>query len=151
MWQRIQTLYLIIIAVLMVLFAFSDIFILSSTDGRALILDAWTLRDLSSQTSQAGVWGLGVLAILAGVLAVSVIFIYRNRVLQARLSTLNALLLVGLIGLMGYAGYTTSAGLSLGFKFAIAYPLIAVILQVMTIRAIWLDEALVRTSQRLRD
>lgn len=151
MWQRIQTLYLIIIAVLMVLFAFSDIFILSSTDGRALILDAWTLRDLSSQTSQAGVWGLGVLAILAGVLAVSVIFIYRNRVLQARLSTLNALLLVGLIGLMGYAGYTTSAGLSLGFKFAIAYPLIAVILQVMTIRAIWMDEALVRTSQRLRD
>lgn len=151
MWQRIQTLYLIIVAVLMVLFAFSDIFILSSTDGKALILDAWTLRDLSTQTSQAGVWGLGVLAILAGVLAVSIIFIYRNRVLQARLSTLNALLLVGLIGLMGYAGYTTSAGLSLGFKFAIAYPLIAVILQVMTIRAIWLDEALVRTSQRLRD
>lgn len=151
MWQRIQTLYLIIVAVLMVLFAFSDIFILSSTDGKALILDAWTLRDLSTQTSQAGVWGLGVLAILAGVLAVSIIFIYRNRVLQARLSTLNTLLLVGLIGLMGYAGYTTSAGLSLGFKFAIAYPLIAVILQVMTIRAIWMDEALVRTSQRLRD
>lgn len=151
MWQRIQTLYLIIIALLMGLFAFSDIFILSSTDGKAVILDAWTLRDLSTQTSQAGVWGMGVLAILAGVLAVSVIFIYRNRVLQARLSTLNALLLVGLIGLMGYAGYTTSAGLSLGFKFAIAYPLVAVILQVMAIRAIWLDEALVRTSQRLRD
>lgn len=151
MWQRIQTLYLIIIALLMGLFAFSDIFILSSTDGKALILDAWTLRDLSTQTSQAGVWGMGVLAILAGVLAVSVIFIYRNRVLQARLSTLNALLLVGLVGLMGYAGYTTSAGLSLGFKFAIAYPLVAVILQVMAIRAIWLDEALVRTSQRLRD
>lgn len=151
MWQRIQTLYLIIIALLMGLFAFSDIFILSSTDGKAVILDAWTLRDLSTQTSQAGVWGMGVLAILAGVLAVSVIFIYRNRVLQARLSTLNALLLVGLVGLMGYAGYTTSAGLSLGFKFAIAYPLVAVILQVMAIRAIWLDEALVRTSQRLRD
>lgn len=149
MWQRIQTVYLVLIAVLMGIFAVSDLFILSSS-GQALILDAWTLRDGGTGDTLGGIWGIGVLAVLSAVVAMVDLFLYRRRVLQARIGTLNAILLLGLIGLLFYAGYTYSSGASLGYKFVLALPVVSLILQVLAVRGILADETLVRVSNRLR-
>lgn len=150
MWQRIQTLYLVLVATLMGIFAFSEIFIITTPAGEALILDAWTLRSVATGENIGGAWGIGVLSIIAMFIAIVDIFLYKRRVLQGRIAIFNAILLVGLVGLIVYSGYSYSAGVQLGFKFAVALPLVAIILQIMATRGILADEALVRISERLR-
>lgn len=151
MWQRIQTLYLVIVGVAMGLFAFSDIFVVSQ-GSESLILDAWSLKNVTASQTSGGVWGIGALAILSGLLALASIFLYGRRILQARIGVVIIGLLIGLIALVAYTGYTISspAGAILGVRFALALPFISVVLMVMAVRAIWADEALVRMSQRLR-
>lgn len=149
MWQRIQTLYLIIIALLMGIFAFSDIFLVV-IGGETMVVDAWTKRDATTGMSAAGMWGIGILSILSAVVAVVQIFMFKQRVRQSRLGVFNAILLVGLCALIAYAGYTYSIDGVLAFKFALALPPICVILQILAVRAILADETLVRMSERLR-
>lgn len=155
MWQRIQTLYLVIVAVLMGLFAFSDIFLLTSQAGEAFLMSAWGLRGATQtvlgQMDASWVWSLGVLAIINVVVAVVAIFFYHNRPLQARITIFSTLLSIGITGLMAFLGYNYSESTQIGFKFALVYPLVSIILQVMAVRAIWADETLVRISNRLRD
>lgn len=151
MWQRIQTLYLLLVALLMSLFAFSEVFILTH-GGKAFILKAWSIvstdpTSLVDAPEGPSVWVLGVLAVISAVVAVVTIFYYKRRVVQARIAVGNALVQVGLVGYMAYLGYVYPIE---GFKFAMVYPLISVILQVLAARAIWADELLVRISNRLR-
>lgn len=150
MWQRIQTLYLALVSVLMVLFALSDIFLLSQPGGQAFVLDAWSLQDLTTGARTGGFWSIGVLSVISALVALASIFLYKRRVLQSRLGVGNVLLLAGIVILIFYAGYTYSKGAMLGFKFALALPFVSIILQVLAVRGILADETLVRLSNRLR-
>lgn len=150
MWQRIQTLYLILVSVLMVLFALSDIFLLSQPGGQALLVDAWSLHDVATGERIGGFWSIGVLSVVSALIALGSVFLYKRRVLQARIGMGNVILLAGLVVLIFYVGYTYSKEAMLGFKFALALPFVSIILQVLAVRGILSDETLVRLSNRLR-
>lgn len=67
-----------------------------------------------------------------------------------RLVAFTIILLLGLFGLFFYFTYAAFEDARVAFKIPVAFPLIAVILDYLAIRAIGKDEALVRSLDRIR-
>ncbi len=98
------------------------------------------------------VWPLAVLEITIPLLSLVILFLYHHRVLQARLCTINILLMLGYYAAL--AIYTWQAC----SRFAVMWHptvwtslfLVTIVLSFMALRAILHDEALVRAADRLR-
>ena len=97
-------------------------------------------------------WGLFVLALIIALLSLYIVFLYKKRKLQMRLTMLGMLLTVGYLVYYTVEAVklTNTLQASYGFKFALALPIITIILLFMPRRAIRKDEVLVRMSNRLR-
>ena len=99
-----------------------------------------------------GLWGLFITTALIPLLAFSDIFLYRKRLLQARLNIFLAMLCLGYYGVL--AIYIWQAKLALGVDWHIlpyaSFPLICFVLTLMATRRILKDEALVRAADRIR-
>ena len=164
MIQRVQTVYLLIVVVLMAcLFVvpFAEFISLSElgsmrftacglfetdADGRAA---AYVMRSTT--------WPLTVLAALTGVVALITIMLFKRRMLQIRLCVLNMVLLVGLqvmlivlVKMLTAQPELLGGSSQMGFKLIAVSPLISAILTYLALRAIGRDEALVRSLDRLR-
>ena len=79
-----------------------------------------------------------------------VIFLYKKRILQIRILVFSMVLLLGLFGLFFYFAYAGFTGAKVAFKIPVVFPIVAVILDYLAIRAIGKDEALVRSLNRIR-
>ncbi|MCK3685459.1 DUF4293 domain-containing protein [Maribellus sp. YY47] len=84
------------------------------------------------------------------VLHVIILFMYKKRMLQIRLLVFTIILLLGLFGMFFYFAYAGFEGAKVAFKVPVAFPIVAVILDWLAIRAIGKDEALIRSLNRLR-
>lgn len=94
-----------------------------------------------------------ILMVLIEIIQVLIIFLYKNRIRQIRLATLNLLLMLGLFGVSMYFLYSSASDFNEPlkiFKVAMAFPLVAAIFNYLAIRAIGKDEALVRSIDRIR-
>ena len=90
------------------------------------------------------------IVVLAGVVFLADIFLFKNRKLQVTLSRLGlALMLIG-AGYSSYLWYSDSAGASATPDVGIALPVLAVIFALLAGRYIAKDEKLVRSADRLR-
>lgn len=78
------------------------------------------------------------------------IFLYKKRILQIRILVFSIVLLLGLFGLFFYFSYAGFDSAKIAFKIPVAFPLVAVILDYLAIRAIGKDEALIRSLNRIR-
>ena len=78
------------------------------------------------------------------------IFLYKKRILQIRILVFSIVLLLGLFGLFFYFSYAGFDNAKIAFKIPVAFPLVAVILDYLAIRAIGKDEALIRSLNRIR-
>lgn len=78
------------------------------------------------------------------------IFLFKKRILQIRILAFTIILLVGLCGLFFYFTYASFEEVKVAFKVGVAFPIVAVILDWLAIRAIGKDEALVRSLNRIR-
>ncbi len=93
------------------------------------------------------------LMVLIGIITVlhfAGLFLYKKRILQIRILVFSIILLLGLFGLFFYFTYMGFEGAKVAFKIPVAFPLIAVILDWLAIRAIGKDEALIRSLNRIR-
>lgn len=79
-----------------------------------------------------------------------IIFMYKKRILQIRITVFTIILLLGLTGLFFYFLYTGFTGAKVAFKVPMVFPVVAIILDYLAIRAIGKDEALVRSLDRIR-
>ena len=100
-----------------------------------------------------GMWGLLLTTLCIPVLALVDIFLYRKRILQARLNIFLVVLCVGYYGIL--AMFIWFAKMNLGTTEWHLYawsgiPLICLVLTLMATRRILKDEALVRAADRLR-
>ena len=164
MIQRIQTLYLLLVVVLGTLLCFFppvEFLLPESTEYISL-----TAFDK---------WPLAVMSIAIPLLALVVIFLYKRRLLQARLNIMNVVLCLGYYALLalyvayimkgyeplGSLQFPLQGGESLPFEGEVrrgqwyltiwaAIPLVNVVLTMMATRRILKDEALVRAADRLR-
>jgi hypothetical protein len=75
---------------------------------------------------------------------------YKKRIRQIRVAVFTIVLLLGLFGIFFYFTYAGFEGAKVAFKIPVAFPLIAIILDYLAIRAIGKDEALIRSLNRIR-
>ncbi len=159
MIQRIQTLYLLLVAVCMVLLmCFAPIQFLTPETAEIQqqyelgFLHLQNTTDAANITNVSSVWALAVLEIAIAALALVIVFLFKKRLLQARLCIINIFLMIGYYAVL--AVYTFFACKQLGVDWFInvwaALPIVGVILTFMAMRAIAKDEALVRAADRLR-
>ena len=95
MWQRIQTVWLVLVALLMAVFAFQDIAVFTLPGGTFCFLDNWHIYSGTDGVGQHNVWGIGALSIVSAVLALRLVFLYKRRMLQMRFTVLLLFLIVG--------------------------------------------------------
>ena len=150
MIQRIQTLYLLLVVILgTVLCFFSPVQFLAPEATEYISLQAFDK------------WPLAVMTLAIPLLALVVIFLFKRRLLQARLNIMNVILCLGYYALValytafvvkGYEpiGETTLAGAKWYLNVWAAIPLVNIVLTMMATRRILKDEALVRAADRLR-
>lgn len=152
MIQRIQTVYLLIALILLGLLAWLPL-------GEILVggqFYNFTINGIKSDQTQELIYnGLPLLMMLVIILVLQlvIIFGFKKRVRQMRLATFNIILMFGILGVSWYfiqAGLKQIGDGVYHFKIAMAFPIVAAILNYLAIRAIGKDEALVRSVDRIR-
>lgn len=150
MIQRIQTLYLLAVVILGITLCFVPVVQLV-TPADAAELQVWELSAIGGAPVQ-GLWGLLLTTALIPFLALVDIFLYKKRLLQARLNIFSSMLCLGYYGVL--AIYIWQAKLALGVDWHImpwaSIPLVCMVLTLMATRRILKDEALVRAADRIR-
>lgn len=150
MIQRIQTLYLLAVVALGIALIFLPVLQLV-TPEEAAELQVWEVSAFGGAPLE-GIWGLTLTTVLIPLLALVDIFLYRNRILQARLNIFTVMLCLGWYGVV--AIYVWQAKLALGVEWHIlpwaSFPLVCMVLTMMATRRILRDEALVRAADRIR-
>ncbi|MFV0268556.1 MAG: DUF4293 domain-containing protein [Draconibacterium sp.] len=147
MIQRIQTVYILIAEVLIVtLFGLK----LADLSVNGELLEFYAKGIMNGQESVFN--GLPILIFigLITLLHVVILFMYKKRVSQIRLLVFTIILLLGLFGMFFYFACAGFDGAQVAFKIPVAFPVVAVILDWLAIRAIGKDEALIRSLNRLR-
>lgn len=149
MIQRIQTVYLFLAAVLAVVAMFVSP-IMFTTPAEAAVQQSYLFGFAS--LGEMSTWALPVVLILIAALSVVDIFLFRKRILQARLCVFTVFFCLGYYALL--AMYTWFAVQRMGVEWYIEWsaclPLISLVLTMMAVRRILADEALVRAADRLR-
>ncbi|HBL76173.1 MAG: hypothetical protein A2W90_10225 [Bacteroidetes bacterium GWF2_42_66] len=147
MIQRIQTLYVFISLVLMVLLLvlpFAEIV----DNGNIYQFDKLGISGGAGQIQNG--WSIGALISIIVLLHLVVINSYKKRIRQMRLLVFSILLMIGLFGMFYFFSYFSFDNAQISFKIVVAFPLVAIILDYLAIRAIGKDEALIRSIDRIR-
>jgi len=149
MIQRQQTIWWFLIGVFAVLMLFFDWMTLFVTDGNYTLSSAGIVKD--GATVIPGTM-LTVYLILEAVFNIVIIFLYKKRILQSRLTIISIILSLGTYGLVALYRYMsfTEEVTSTNFNWPLVLPLISAILGIMAFRHVLLDEAKVRSLDRLR-
>ena len=152
MIQRIQSVYLLLVAVLLVVATCLPVGTFVETGGVSLHSFkplGLTLADGEFQST----WGLFGLLLLSAVVALCTIFLFRNRILQIRMTIFGSLLVIGYYVVFFIFLYVLKQrldGAAFQMGWALCLPVICLILDYLSIRAIYRDEELVRSTERLR-
>ena len=150
MIQRIQTLYLLLVVILGTLLCFFSPVQFLLPDGTEYI----SLQAFDK-------WPLAVISVAIPLLALVNIFLFKHRLLQARLNIMNVIFCIGYYALVALyvafvvKGYEPIHGMTLThtdwyINLWTAIPAINIVLTMMATRRILKDEALVRAADRLR-
>jgi len=149
MIQRIQSVYLLVVTILMVICMCSPVgSIIASTNeisefGNLCI----TLPD---GTKDYATWALFVILLVVAGLSFGTIFLFKKRMLQIRLTIFSSVMLIGYyLALVAYI-FMLAEDTSFTPSWTICLPFIGIILNWLAIRGIGADEALVKAYDRLR-
>ena len=154
MIQRIQTVYLLVATVLMALSLIMPIAVFQ-VSGAEFELGAFSLHNDAVAYYNPVVW-MGIILSAATMLPLVTIFLFKRRTLQIRLCAVEAVLLLGSLAFMAIF-YFCSDTIFDGFDVQNEYfgmgaimPVLSLILVVLAARAIFKDEVLVRSLDRIR-
>ena len=151
MIQRIQSVYLLLVTILLVMTAFMPIGYFIETDNITTHIFKPLGVSLANGEFQS-TWGLFGILILSAIIAFGTIFLYRNRMLQIRMTIFSSILLVGFYIAFLVFMFVLKEDLNAGFhlKWALSLSVICIILNYLSFRAIYRDEVMVRAADRLR-
>lgn len=155
MIQRIQSLYLLVVVVLSTITFFMPLVgFINSAEGLQYIMNykGIFLVQETGNVFQGDVWTLSVLSALIPLISLISLFLFKNRVLQLRLSFFNMVLMAGwyvlLLISVWFAKSLYQADWTL--ELVTAFPLVNIILTLLAVRAIGKDEALIKSLNRIR-
>jgi len=155
MIQRIQTVYLFIVAGLFIAIMFLPLAVVNS-GGATFSFELMGLISPTQPTEIAfSTWPLMGLAVIITLISVAAVFLYKKRIFQMRVCVYNILIITGFCILFGY--YLWQMGksavlqdMSFTMRIWASFPIISIIFNYLAIRNIGADEALVRSLERLR-
>ena len=149
MIQRIQTVYLLIVAVLSVI-------VISTPLGSLITPDSAIneMTNLSITTADGAVtydpWALFAIQMVSATIALGTIFLYKKRMLQIRLCLFNMILLIGYYITLVVFVYMLKESNTFTPSWSVCLPFVNIVLSWLALRAIGKDEALVRSLNSLR-
>ncbi len=159
MIQRIQSLFLLVIALSGVIFLFTPILEIINYES-FYTMDAFNVFEMENNAKKPlkSNIGLAVMSIIITLLASIIIFLYKNRPLQIKLAKFLILLLaLELAALFFYSdaaksflSATPKDQTSISYKIGVVIPIISIVFAYLTIRFIKKDDELVRSADRLR-
>ncbi|MCF8335476.1 MAG: DUF4293 domain-containing protein [Bacteroidales bacterium] len=153
MIQRIQTLYMFIAFVLMLLLFFFPLAEILSGEGQVYTYRFDGLYYAGHETVYIRtIPPIILLSVIVGINFIS-IFLYKRRITQMRINFINMLLMLGYAGLVYFYVRDFSNSLDselITYKLFDAFPFVAAIFTYLAIRAIGKDEALIRSIDRIR-
>lgn len=154
MWQRIQTVYLGIAIVAGILMLFLPVATLTGAEGTVTYL----LTGISGpgEMDSELPWPVLLLAAVVIIVNAGAVVLFKNRGTQMRLLKLNLLLATGLlVATMFYvdvamAPFADQEAVEESYGIGLVLPLVIMLLTFLANRAVKKDEALVRSTERLR-
>ena len=149
MIQRIQSVYLLVVTILMVICMCSPI--------GSIITNANEISELGNLcitfpdgTKDYSPWALFVILLVVAALSFVTIFLFKKRMLQIRLTIFSSVVLIGYyMALVAYL-FMLAEDTPFSASWTICLPFAALILNWLAIRGIGADEALVKAYDRLR-
>lgn len=155
MIQRIQTLYLLGIVILSCFTVFLPIAdLINVKENLHYLMDfkGISLLQPTGNILESTTWLLSSFATVFGVIALTTIFSFKNRVKQIRLSVLNMVFMLGYYLLLCIYIWLACSQLNTEWHlhFSTVFPLVSIILNYLAIGAIGKDENLVKSADRLR-
>ncbi|MCU0417579.1 MAG: DUF4293 domain-containing protein [Cytophagaceae bacterium] len=153
MLQRIQSVYLFLSATIVSLALFIKIW--SAATNESVVLDAFSANVTSGGTlTTKNVGYIGGVLVLSVVLNFYTIFQYNHRKRQVLWTNLNNVLLCLVMGLyyweISVLKQALTGAYSDNWGFGFFVPLIGLLLNILAIRAIKKDEALIQSVDRIR-
>ena len=137
MWQRIQTLYLLISTALVAALCFSTAYSVAGPDGLERI-SWWQL-----QKPYFGIL-LGILAFLV----VLALVVFRARILQMRLAVLSGIIALGMQAWVAYLYFSFEGPV---FSWTAVFPLVICICNLLAARGCFQDQLVVESAYRVRE
>ena len=137
MWQRIQTLYLLLSMVLVGLLFFVNKAVIPGADG-----------SIAQEITYTVYTPYLILVILITLLHLIALTTFRVRVLQMRTAMFAALVTLGLQAWLAVDYFTADPGVV--FRVSVLFPLAAIVLDVLAARSILADQLMVESVARLR-
>jgi len=144
MLQRVQTIYLIIAALLSGVVAFLVPFWNDINGGIVMLADV-------VQSEIAVYRAVPILFVLSSIISVAVIFLYKNRTKQIIGNRLNIVINFLLLGIIVYRLLILPGEIDISKKgIGVFIPLMVIVLLALANKAILKDEKLVKSVDRLR-
>jgi hypothetical protein len=156
MIQRKQSVYFLLVAVLMSWLLVRPYAEITLMDGRMLIFHSPAIRCYSTPhdfVNFSYTIPLVLLVIITGILNFVNIFLFSRRIRQIRLCAVSAVLMILILLTMVYYYFMTKNSMEHtlhAFRVAAIFPIIGLILNFLAYRAIHQDEALVKSYDRIR-
>lgn len=149
MIQRIQSVYLLVVSILAIVCMCCPVgSIIASTKEISEFTNLYIA--LSDGTKDYAPWALFAILLVIAVLSLGTIFLFKNRMLQIRLTIFSSVLLIGYyITLVAFI-LMLADGASFTPSWTICLPFVSIVLNWLAIRSIGADEALVKAYDRLR-
>lgn len=152
MIQRVQSVYLLLAAVSIVIFLCFPTGYFINGEGISIGIFKPLGVTLSDDTFLS-TWGLFALSLLSALIQVCTIFLFRNRTLQMRMSIFSIIVICGyyitfITFLLVLKEKLSDANFQI--RWPLCLPLVSIILTWMAYRAIHHDENLVKAADRLR-
>jgi len=156
MIQRVQSIYLLLVVVLMSFLIFKPFAEVALQDGQVAVFYTYAIKKyITKEHSEMVIRTLPVIIMicLIGLISFMNIFQFRRRIVQMRVCIMNMLLMAGLMILMFYYYFMVKSTLlveSHMLKLPVIFPVIGIVLTLLAYRKINEDEILVRSYDRLR-
>ncbi|MGK7393712.1 MAG: DUF4293 domain-containing protein [Candidatus Cyclobacteriaceae bacterium M3_2C_046] len=159
MWQRLQTVFLGLVALSMLLMLFFPIWLKANPNtNEAYLIMAFYAKHYTLEGEMVIEYFpflfVGSLAIISVLLAIYEITRYKDRLTQMKIGALNSLIMAGALGLSVYfmidAEETWMPLIRGEYKIGLFLPAIAMVFNTLANRFIRKDENLVRSVDRIR-
>ncbi len=149
MIQRIQSVYLLIVAILSVIVMSNPIGSFIAADNSIVEFTNLSLIDQSGVEDYKP-WALFAILMISAIISLITIFLYRKRMLQIRLTLFNIILAIGYYVTLVTFVFMLKGESTFVLSWMVCLPFVGIVLDWLAIRAIGKDEMLVKAYERLR-